>query len=138
MTVKIEKFNISTLGFNDIIDITSKVQGIVSGFGVKDALLNIQVTASEASILTLECEPGINADLAQLLEEIVPLNKIYKHDETWHEGNAYAHLRASLLGNNIALSVIEGRIELNNWQKIVLVDFDSKPRVRTIVVCVVY
>mgnify|MGYP001144557044 CR=1 FL=1 len=138
MAVKTEKFNISTRGFNDLIDITSKVQGIVTNFNIKEGIVNIQVVASEASILTLEYEPGLSIDFVRLFEEMVPLNKIYKHDETWHEGNAHAHLRALILGNNKTLSVVEGKIELNTYQQIVLVDFDLKPRIRTIVVSMVY
>lgn len=138
MAVKTEKFNISTRGFNDLIDITSKVQGIVTNFNIKEGIVNIQVVASEASILTLEYEPGLSIDFVRLFEEMVPLNKIYKHDETWHEGNAHAHLRALILGNNKTLSVTDGKIELNTYQQIVLVDFDLKPRIRTIVVSMVY
>ena len=76
--------------------------------------------------------------MPKLLENIVPINKVYQHDNTWHDGNAYAHLRATLLGNNITLSVENGEIILNTWQKIVLIDFDNKQRTRQIVVSVMY
>ena len=138
MTVLTEKFTISTKGFDDVIDITSRVQSIVSNSQEKNAIVNISTTSSTASILTLEYEPGLVFDLPKLLENIVPINKVYQHDNTWHDGNAYAHLRATLLGNNITLSVENGEIILNTWQKIVLIDFDNKQRTRQIVVSVMY
>ena len=121
MTVLTEKFTITTKGFDDVIDITSRVQSIVSNSQEKNAIVNISTTSSTASILTLEYEPGLVVDLPKLLENIVPINKVYQHDNTWHDGNAYAHLRATLLGNNITLSVENGEIILNTWQKIVLI-----------------
>ncbi|MBQ8847715.1 MAG: YjbQ family protein [Candidatus Gastranaerophilales bacterium] len=138
MTVLTEKFTITTKGFDDVIDITSRVQSIVSNSQEKNAIVNISTTSSTASILTLEYEPGLVVDLPKLLENIVPINKVYQHDNTWHDGNAYAHLRATLLGNNITLSVENGEIILNTWQKIVLIDFDNKQRTRQIVVSVMY
>ena len=138
MTVKTEKFTISTKGFDDVIDITTRVQSIVSGIEEKNAIVNISTTSSTASITTLEYEPGLVVDLPKMLDGIVPINKVYQHDNAWHDGNAYAHLRAAILGNNVTLSVIDGQIELNTWQKIILIDFDNKPRVRQIVVSVVY
>ena len=138
MSVKYEKFTISTRGFDDLIDITSKVQGVVYLSAAAAGIVNVSVAASTASILTLENEPGLAVDLPSLLDSIVPVNKIYQHDVSWHEGNAFAHLRASLLGNSITLPVVDSKIELNNWQQIVLIDFDNKPRIRQVVVTVIY
>ncbi len=134
MSVKIEKFTISTRGFDDIIDISSKVQGIVSGFNLDNAIVNVFVVASTASIITLEYEPGLVVDLPEVLNTIVPVNRVYEHDKKWHDGNGYSHLRASLLGNSITIPVSFGKLELGNWQQIVLIDFDNKPRIREIVV----
>jgi len=138
MTVKNEKFTISTKGFDDLINITKKVQDLITGFNIEDGIANITVSASTASLITLESEPGLVMDLPKLLDNIVPINKIYKHDNVWYEGNAHAHLKAVLLGNNLTLPVVSGKIELNNWQQIVLIDFDNKPRIRQIIVSVTY
>ncbi len=138
MSVKIEKFTISTRGFDDIIDISSKVQGIVSGFNLDNAIVNVFVVASTASIITLEYEPGLVVDLPEVLNTIVPVNRVYEHDKKWHDGNGYSHLRASLLGNSITIPVSFGKLELGNWQQIVLIDFDNKPRIREIVVSATY
>ncbi len=138
MSVKIEKFTISTKGFDDIIDITSKIQGIVSGFDVKDALLSVFVAASTASVVTIEYEPGLVVDLPELLNTLVPINRVYEHDKKWHDGNGYSHLRSTLLGNSLTIPVVNGKLELGSWQQIVLVDFDNKPRVREIIVTAIF
>lgn len=133
-----DKFVILTKGFDDLIDITSKVQDIVSSFKVKTGIVNISVLSSTASIITLEDEPGLSFDLPKLLENIVPINKIYQHDNSWHDGNANAHLKAAMLGGSLSLSVVDGKIGLSTWQKIVLIDFDNKSANRQIVVSVAY
>ena len=122
MAIFKEKFTISTKGFDDFIEITPKIQGIVNSSNIKEGIVNIFVLASTASVITLEYEPGLVVDLPKVLNSIVPLNRIYEHDNAWHDGNANAHLKAALLGT---------------WQQIVLVDFDNKARIRKLVVVVV-
>ena len=138
MGISSEIFTISSNGFDDLIDITSKVQDIVSRINKETALVNISVIAPTASVITLENESGLVGDFPSVLENIVPVNKVYKHDISWHEGNAHAHLKAALLGNNITLSVVNTKIALDANQKIALIDFDVKPSLRKIVVSVMY
>lgn len=138
MAIKVEKFTISTKGFDDLIDITSKISNIVLSTGIKEGIANISVTASTASLITIENEPGLAIDLPRLLDNMVPINKIYQHDTVWYDGNAYAHLKAVLLGNNITLPITDGKLELNTWQQVILIDFDNKPRIRQIVMSIAY
>ncbi len=138
MGISSEIFTISSNGFDDLIDITSKVQDIVSRINKETALVNISVIAPTASVITLENESGLVGDFPSVLENIVPVNRVYKHDISWHEGNAHAHLKAALLGNNITLSVVNTKIALDANQKIALIDFDVKPSLRKIVVSVMY
>ena len=120
MTVYTEKFLINTRGFTDIIDITQKVKSAVYAHNIKDG--NVVV----------EYEPGLIKDLPDILDEIVPMNKDYHHDDTWHDGNGYAHIRAAILGSSISVPLIDGALLLGTWQQIVLIDFDNKPRSRNI------
>jgi len=138
MTVKNEKFTIATKGFDDFIDITQKIEGIVASQKIKDGILSVCVIASTASVITLEYEPGLVRDLPEILNLLIPVNKVYEHDNAWHDGNAHAHLKASFLGNSVTLPIIEGKIELGRWQQIVLIDFDNKARVREIAVSISY
>lgn len=138
MTIKIEKFNISSNGFNDFIDITARIQGIIASLNINEALVNISTPASTASIITFEAQNGLKGDLVRLLDEIVPINKVYLRDSNWHEGNALSHLKAAFLGNNITLSVIDGVLVLEQYQSVILADFDLKPQIRTIIVTITY
>ena len=104
----------------------------------KSKKVNVSVLSSTASILIIEDEPGIAFDISKMLSMLAPVNKVYQHDNIWHDGNAYSHLRASILGNSVTLSMVDGGIQLDSFQKIVLIDFDNKPRKRDIVVSVIY
>lgn len=137
MSVNIEKFAVSSKGFDDFIDITSKVIGIVSSLNLNNALVNIAVVSSCSSVAILDSEQNLALDLSNSLDSIVPLNKAYKFDETWHEGNAHAHLKASILGNSISIPVNSGKIELQNYQKIVLIDFDNKTSTKEVIISVI-
>ena len=77
-------------------------------------------------------------DFREALEKIAPVGKEYHHDETWNDGNGYAHVRAAIVGNSTSVPVIDGAMRLGTWQQIVLVDFDNKPRTRTVNVQIVY
>ena len=137
MTVKNEKFTISTKGYDDVIDITSKIQNFVSLNKIKDGIVNVCALCSTASVLTLEYEPGLVVDLAKEMKNLVPLLK-YDHDTTWGENNATAHLKATILGNGTTLNIVNGDIDLGMWQKVILMDFDLKPSVRQISMNIVY
>ncbi len=134
MPVRNEKFLLSTRGFTDIIDITSKVSDIVRLGGEKNAIVHIYSPGSTVSVTTLEYEPGLVKDFPEALENIAPINKVYEHDKQWHDGNGHAHIRAAMIGNSITIPLAAGQLELGNWQQIVLVDFDNKPRTRSVIV----
>ena len=134
MPVRNEKFLLSTRGFTDIIDITSKVSDIVRLGGEKNAIVHIYSPGSTVSVTTLEYEPGLVKDFPEALENIAPINKVYEHDKQWHDGNGHAHVRAAMIGNSITIPLAAGQLELGNWQQIVLVDFDNKPRTRSVIV----
>lgn len=138
MAIRTDKFNINTNGFNDIIDITNKVQDIVSISRSKDANVCIYVVGSTASVTTIEFEPGLLKDLPEALEKIAPMNNHYKHDQKWKDGNGYAHVRAAIIGCSVNIPVIDGHLVLGTWQQVVLIDFDNKPRTRTIAVQILY
>ena len=110
-----------TKGFNDIIDITAAVQRFVIDSGLKDGALLIFVPGSTAAISTIEYEPGLIQDLPERMEKIAPIKDRYHHDDTWHDGNGYAHIRSTLMGPSFTVPVINGRLNLGTWQQIILV-----------------
>ncbi|MCQ2790119.1 MAG: secondary thiamine-phosphate synthase enzyme YjbQ [bacterium] len=137
MPVINEKFVVHTQGFTDIIDITKSVQNCVYRHSLQSASVLVYVAGSTASITHIEFEPGLLVDLPEALETIAPTGKDYHHDSTWHDGNGYAHLRASIIGNSTSIPLIEGALQLGTWQQIVLIDFDNKPRNRTVYVQII-
>ena len=138
MMVITEHFSVNTQGFTDIIDITQKVQNAVYRHSLQNAVVHIYVAGSTVSVTNIEFEPGLLVDLPEALEKIAPLNGDYHHDNTWHDGNGYAHIRASIIGNNTMVPLIDGALQLGQWQQIVLVDFDNKARTRTVYVQILY
>lgn len=138
MAIISEKFNIITKGYTDILDITNKIQDIVNTSNVKNANVCVYVAGSTASITTIEFEPGLLKDLPFALDKIAPEHNDYNHDQKWKDGNGYAHVRSAIVGTSVNVPVIDGHLALGTWQQLVLIDFDNKPRTRTIVVQIIH
>jgi len=134
MEIKTVAFDISTQGFNDIVDITDRVQNIVADSELNEGNALVFVPGSTAGITTIEYEPGLLKDYPEFFEKIIPSHINYKHDETWHDGNGFSHIRASLQGASVTVPFIGGELLLGTWQQIILVDFDNKARNRKIIV----
>ena len=130
------EFELSTQGDADIIDITSQVQAVVAEAPVTGGLATAFVRGSTAAITTMEFEPGGVADLRALLDRLVPPEGDYEHNRLNHDTNSHAHQRASLIGPSEQVPVIAGDLALGTWQQLVLIDFDDRPRQRTVVVVV--
>lgn len=133
-----QRIEVSTQGHTHVIDIQQRVAQAVAQTGVRDGIVCVFVVGSTAGITTTEAEPGLlNHDLRALFERIAPRDAVYRHEETWHDDNGHSHVRASLLGPGIAVPLVEGRLTLGTWQQIVLIDFDTRPRRRTVIVQIV-
>ena len=134
MSVRTFDFTVATRGFCHIENITDEVQGCLSRAGLKDGLVCIAVVGSTAGISTAEYEPGLLEDIPEFFENVLPARKRYHHDETWHDGNGFAHMRSFLLKTSHTVPFSNGRMLLGTWQQVVLADFDNRPRTRKIVV----
>ena len=133
-----EKFTVNTKGNNDIIDITKHVQNCVYQHALKDALVCVSIQGSTSAVTTIEYEEGLVQDLREALERIAPTGMEYHHDEIWHDGNGYAHVRASIVGNSTHIPLIDGVLHMGQWQQVVLIDFDNKARARQVNVQIMY
>jgi secondary thiamine-phosphate synthase enzyme len=130
-----QQFEVPTLGNNHVIDLTAQVAAIASAARVNDGLVTVFVVGSTAGVTTTEFEPGlVSHDLAAAFEKIAPEHARYVHEQTWNDDNGHSHIRASLLGPSLTLPLINGKLPLGTWQQIVLIDFDTRPRTRTIIV----
>ena len=137
MAVHSGELSFSTQGDSDVIDITADVQRIVAAGPVADGLVTAFVRGSTAAITTMEFEPGGVADLRDLLDRLIPVHGDYEHNRLNHDTNSHAHQRASIIGASEQVPVVDGRLALGTWQQLVLIDFDDRPRERTVVVQVV-
>jgi secondary thiamine-phosphate synthase enzyme len=131
------ELQLSTKGDADVIDITEGVQRVVSAAGVDDGLATAFVRGSTAGVTTMEYEPGGVSDLQALLERLIPVEGDYEHNRLNRDTNSHAHQRASIIGSSESVPVAGGRLALGTWQQVVLIDFDDRPRERTVVVQVV-
>ncbi len=115
-------------------DVTDRVQAALAESGLKTGIISVSVVGSTAGVSTIEFEPGLRRDVPELMERLVPSNRPYAHDETWHDGNGFSHLRSFLTGTSFTAPFREGRLLLGTWQQIVVVNFDNRPRERRVVV----
>jgi len=132
--VKTQNITIKTKGNCDVVNVTEHVASAVALASIRQGTVTVFNIGSTAGMTTTEYEPGLaNHDLKAAFEKIAPENARYEHELTWHDDNGHAHVRASLLGPSLTVPIVDGRLTLGTWQQIVLVDFDTRPRTRTIV-----
>ncbi len=132
--VKTYKIKVQTKGNCQVVDLTPDVRSALADSGVADGAAVLFNIGSTAGITTIEYEPGLaNYDMAALFEKIAPENGHYEHEKTWHDDNGHAHVRAGLLGPSLSVPIVDGELTLGTWQQVVLIDFDTRARTRTII-----
>jgi secondary thiamine-phosphate synthase enzyme len=137
MAVHTTSFTIETRGETDVVDITDFVEEAVSQSGLSDGTATVFVGGSTAGLTTVEFESGLLQDLRDAYERMAPRNAYYAHNERWGDGNGYAHVRASMTGQDMSIPISEKKLILGTWQQIILVDFDNRPRRREITVQII-
>ncbi|MCD6399614.1 YjbQ family protein [candidate division WOR-3 bacterium] len=133
MKIYTDEIKFSTKGFDDIIDITKAVVEILRESSIKNGIVTLFIPGSTGGITTIEYEPGLKKDFPEMMEKIAPQNKNYHHNETWHDGNGFSHLRASLIGPSLTVPIANGELTLGTWQQIVFIDFDNRSRKRSVI-----
>jgi secondary thiamine-phosphate synthase enzyme len=134
MAIRTHELRFSTQGDGDVIDVTAEVARCVEEAGVREGSVVVFVRGSTAAISTMEFEPGGVQDLQAMLERLIPAAGDYEHNRLNADTNSHAHQRATLVGASEAVPVVAGRLALGTWQQLVLIDFDDRPRERTVVV----
>ena len=133
-TTETYSISLKSKGDCDIINITNKVQNIITENEIFEGSALIFVPGSTAGITTIEYEPGLLLDYPNFFEKIIPKNTNYHHDNTWHDGNGHSHVRASLQGASFTVPFKNKSLILGTWQQIIFIDFDNRPRNREIIV----
>jgi secondary thiamine-phosphate synthase enzyme len=137
VTLQGGKLELSTPGDGAVVDLTAAVQRVIDATGIDRGLVHVFAVGSTVAVTTMEYEPGGVSDLQGLLDRLIPAGTEYEHNRRNGDTNAHAHLRASLIGPSETVPLLGGRLALGTWQQIVLVDFDDRPRERTVLVNVV-
>ena len=136
MTHQIQ-IKLATRGHGTMIDITQRVGEIVRESGIQTGIVHIFNIGSTAAIGTIEVEPGLEKDLPNILDTLIPPSTSYGHEKTWHDGNGHSHLQATILGQGMTVPVGGGAPLLGVWQQVFLLECDIKPREREIVITVI-
>lgn len=134
MLVCHSEIELRTQGFADCLNITGQLEVLLQKSGVRHGLLTVMVSGSTGAITTIEFEPGAVSDLKAALERLAPMNMEYSHNLRWGDGNGFAHVRAALMKPSLGIPVHDGRLCLGTWQQVVFLDFDNRPRNRSLVV----
>jgi secondary thiamine-phosphate synthase enzyme len=134
MAVHCGMLKLQTAGHGAVVDLTDGVARVLATAEIDRGLASVFASGSTVAVTTMEYEPGVVQDLGALLERLVPARGDYHHNRLNHDSNAHAHLCAAVIGPSETIPVVDGRLQLGTWQQIVLVDFDDRPRSRTVLV----
>ena len=137
MPITSAQLRFTTDGNGDVVDITGGVAETIQDASAARGVVSVFVPGATAAVTTMEHEPGNVFDLRQLLDRLVPPGDEWEHNRLNHDTNAHAHIRAAIVGPSETVPFEAGRLMLGTWQQIVLVDFDDRPRERTVLVTVI-
>jgi len=128
---------IATRGQGDGHDITDVVATAIERSALNSGVVTIFVVGSTAAVTTIEYEPGAVADLNRLLDQLAPRHAEYRHHLRWGDDNGSSHVRAALLGPSLTVPFVDRKLLLGTWQQIMLLELDTRPRRRELVIQVV-
>jgi secondary thiamine-phosphate synthase enzyme len=125
-----KEIQVKTTTRNELVDITLPVEGVVEESGVSEGICVLAVPHTTAAVTVNEnADPSVKADIIAKLSELVPAGDRYRH----LEGNADAHIKATIAGPSETLLVRGGRLSLGTWQGVFFCEFDG-PRTRRVVI----
>jgi secondary thiamine-phosphate synthase enzyme len=127
------RIQFQTKGNGQIIDITDQVSHNLQDSGLTNGIITLFTPSSTSGLTTTEYESGAIHDLQQLFDRVAPPDLDYRHNQRWGDGNGHAHARHALLGPSLTIPFVEGQMTLGTWQQIIFVDFDNRPRSRTLI-----
>ena len=129
-----DEIRLETEGHTDVHDITPQVERAVAAAQMHDGTVTIFCPGSTGGLTTIEYESGVITDIQQILDEIVPPDRDYRHHLRWGDDNGSSHIRAAMIGPSLVVPIVEGELTLGTWQQIVFLDFDTRPRSRRLIV----
>ena len=137
MAVHSGLLRLATRGDGEIVDLTEGVTSVVRRSSASEAVATVFGVGSTPAVTTMEFEPGGVQDLQAALERLLPAEGDYAHNRLNHDTNSHAHMKAAIVGPSETIPLVGGRLATGTWQQVVLIDFDDRPRDRTVMVQVV-
>ncbi|MFO7976248.1 MAG: secondary thiamine-phosphate synthase enzyme YjbQ [Candidatus Hydrogenedentota bacterium] len=131
-----EIIEIATRRHGETHDITPAIHRIVKASGIGTGTCHVFNVGSTGAIGTIEFEPGLQGDIGEILDRLIPPSRDYGHEKAWHDGNGHSHLQATIMGPDLTVPISEGAPILGTWQQVFHLECDIKPRTRRIVVTV--
>ena len=128
------QFALQTRGHCDVKDVTSTVSEALKSSGLQEGHATVFVAGSTAGVTTVEFEPGLVKDLNEFFQKIIPEGPDYHHHNTWGDDNGSSNVRAALLKPSLTIPFLKGKLLLGTWQQVVIIDFDTRPRNRDVIV----
>ena len=116
----------------EYINITDRVEKAVGESGIREGMVLVSAMHITAGIWVNDAEPGIIADIDEMIENLAPVGKNYRHHRTG-EDNGDAHLKSILVHHQVILPITEGRLDLGPWQQVYYCEFDGRRRKRVVV-----
>jgi len=126
----IARLRVTTSSRTSVHPIGRQIQANLGGQLLGDGLLLVSVPHTTCAVTLNEPEPGLLDDFAQALERLVPWDGRYAHN-VGAEDNAAAHVRANLIGHQVLVPIVNGRLHVGVWQDVLLIECDG-PRTRTV------
>jgi secondary thiamine-phosphate synthase enzyme len=138
MSVATHQFSLDMQGDTHIENITDKVRHCLTETGFHGGIITIFVKHTTASVLVFEDEPGLRADTRTIWNRLIPGDPKWQHNtRNPGEDNGHSHLRGQLQGQSLTVPFADQSLLLGTWQQLVIVDFDTRPRTRDIVVQII-
>lgn len=127
-----------TEGNTDIVNLQGELAKRLRDLKVAgEGLLHLFVVGSTAALTTIEYEPGlVKHDMPAVLQRLIPDDARYDHEATWNDDNGHSHVRSALIGPGLTVPFSNGKLLTGEYQQVVLLDFDTRPRKRSVIVTV--
>jgi secondary thiamine-phosphate synthase enzyme len=124
----LREFSLSTKEETAFVDITERVRQEISNVHIEEGICLVYCPHTTAGVTINEhADPSVVQDIQSFLNTLVPESGHWTHAE----GNAPAHIKASLIGSSVQVPISQRKLLLGTWQGIFFCEFDG-PRKRRI------
>ena len=127
--MRAERLTVDTAG-RQVIDITERVLGFAGDLD-GDGLLSVFVPHATAGLALVETGAGSEGDLIEAIERLLPRDGRYRHRHG-SEGHGADHLLPAFVSPSLVLPVVDGKVVLGTWQRVVIVDTNRENNARSV------